>query len=235
MSLKYVIDLFHLYEGDTTPEPDVRAATPGNSFPLQSLSLSGPIGVRYLDRGRRGLALAAHVLHHDTWNTLLCEGVPVSLLELVQLVTDHLGLVVNMDNSHKLLECDWKLGWHVATTTKEGTTRHFRGGGVTPKTTSNYLRGHWVETNVTDTINGVVTSRLARMICGVKIRHVSNITGLDFPDTTWETDKNKQDDVVFYILVRYAAPHRNSVGMRGPNNRPLCPGLWHDIFNDIPP
>ena len=213
-----------MYVGDTH-QPDVRAVTPDGPFPLESLRLCSPIRVRFLDRGSRGLVLASHALHHATWNALLCGGVPLSLMELVQLVVDHLGLVVDMDNSHKLLECDWKLGWHVATTTKKGTTRHFRGGGVTPETTSNYLRGDWVETDITDTIGGVVTSRLARMICGLKISNVCKITGMQFPDTTWETAKNKNDDTMFFILVRYAAPHRNSGGRRGPNNRPLCPGL----------
>ena len=44
-------------------------------------------------------------------------------------------------NRHKLLECTWQLGWHVTHYKAPGVTRHYWGGGVTPSTTSNYLRG----------------------------------------------------------------------------------------------
>ena len=114
------------------------------------------------------------------------------------------------------------------TTTDTGITRHIRGGGLTPGTTSSYLRGDWVETNVTDTNSGVVTGRLARVICGLKIHNVSRITGLDFRNKTWETETNKRNDTIVFLLVRYAAPHRHSGVRRGPKNRPLCPGLLRE-------
>ena len=118
----------HLSTGDAQPD-----APPINMrFPLHTMSLTSPIRVRFFDRGRRGLTLPTHLLHHDTWNAILCEGVPVSLLELVQLVVDHLGLAVNMSNSHRMLECDWKLGWRISTTTNTGMTRHIRGVDLLP-------------------------------------------------------------------------------------------------------
>ena len=126
---------------------------------------------RFADRNRRGLPLQASDRSH-IWNYVLCEGVPVSLLEMVHLVLEHLGVDVNMENSRAVLRCDWELGWHVAARTHEGTVKHYRGGGVTPGTTSNLLRGDWVETTVTDTQGGVVTSRLARVICGIRISNM---------------------------------------------------------------
>ena len=94
-------------------------------------------------------------------------------MEIVHLVLENLGMVRSMDNSRKLLQCTWQLSWHVVATTNAGTTKHFRGGGVTPETTTNLLRGDWVETDGTDTSRGgVVTSRLARIICGIQIRNV---------------------------------------------------------------
>ena len=218
MSLKCVMHICHdacphLSTGDAQPD-----ARPINiHFSLHAMSLTSPIKVRFFDRNSRGLTLPTQLLHHDTWNALLCARVPVSLLELVQLAVDHLGLVVNMDNSHKMLRCHWKLGWRISSTTNAGITRHLRGRG-----------GNWVETNATDTNSGVVTGRLARVICGLQISKVSRITGLDLPDTTWETEANKEQDTLFFVLVRYAAPHRNSGARRGPKHRPLCPGLLQD-------
>ena len=104
----------------------------------------------------------------------------------------------------------------------------FPGGGVTPETTSNYLRGDWVETNITDTArSGIVTGRLARMICGFTINGVKHITRSGFPAKRWETKANEESDTMCFILVRYAAPHPHSRGRRGPKNRPLCPGILH--------
>ena len=209
----------------STERPILRVVHGG--YPLEKMSLTMPIRVTgFLNGGGRGLTLQSRMIHHDTWNLILNEGVPVSLLELVQLTVDHLGLPVNMDNSRQLLTCDWQLGWRVLCTTSDGTKRRFRGGGVTPSTTSPYLSGDWLETNVTDsTVNGVTTSRLARMICGFKISGVKRIMGVDYPNQTWETDINKATDTLFFILVRYAAPHPNSQGRRGPKDRPLCPGV----------
>ena len=195
---------------------------------MKSIRLNSSIDQHHLALGRRGLAHTARILHHDTWNSMTHEGVPVSLLELVQLVADFLGILVDMDNSHKLLQCHWQLGWHVTSTDHNDTTRHYRGGGVTPTTTSNYQRGDWVETNVSDVHSGVRTSRLARIVCGVRISGVRRIMRSDFPDETWETLENKRSDTLFFLLVRYASPHRNSGRRRGPQNRPLCPGILRD-------
>ena len=50
-----------------------------------------------------------------------------------------------------------------------------------------------------------------------------------------QTDVNKNKDEAHFLLVRYAHAHPQSRGRRGPNHRPLCPGLqeshclweWH--------
>ena len=205
---------------------------PVGPFPLHTVNLTGEIDSKVLkridNRVRSGLSVQASDRSH-VWNTVLCAGVPLSLLEIVHLVLEHLGMVINMENSRKLLECHWKLGWHVSTTTSDGTVKHYRGGGVTPDTTSNLLRGDWVETDVTDTHGTVVTSRLCRMICGIQIHNVHRcLDAGTLSDETWETDENKHDKTVAFILVRYAAPHPASRGARGPNNRPLCPGVLRD-------
>lgn len=213
------------------PQVTPQSAIPVSAFPLDSLNLTGAIDVKILsrlaDRNRRGLPLQLSDRSH-VWNHVLCEGVPVSLLEMVHLVLEHLGLAVNMENSREVLRCDWQLGWHVVARTHEGTAKHYRGGGVTPGTTTNLLRGDWIETTITDTNGGVVTSRLARVICGIRISKMRSLHAPSLSGTAWETDENEHQRTVYYLLVRYAAPHPATRGRRGPQNRPLCPGLLSD-------
>ena len=194
---------------------------------LTSIIKTGAHGLRVL---YRGLVSAANVLHRDTWDSVLFAGVPVSIRELVLLFADKLGLETNMTTAHRLLLCSWALAWHVKVRSHDGVTLHYWGGGVTPDTTSNYLRGDWIEIKGTDIRFGVETSRLARVICAVQ---VSNFTRLirDYPilsDMVWETVKHQNTGVVTfrktYLLVRFAVGHRQSGRKRGPNHRPLCPG-----------
>ena len=174
---------------------------------------------------------SASKLDSSTWDTVICEGVPLSLRELVELVSDNLGLHVSVQTSNQLLMCTWLLGWHIRSVTHNGISRNFWGGGVTPGTTSGYLRGDWVETRIRDVQDGVVTSRLARVICVVRIGNLRKITGLTIPVTsdddnqvTWETDDNKNEDVMHFLIVRYARQHPRA-RTRGPHHRPLCPGI----------
>ena len=70
-----------------------------------------------------------------------------------------------------------------------------------------------------------MTSRLARIICGVKIDHIKKVFGRNtVDDTVWENDDCKTRDYAVYLLVRYAAPHPDCGRTRGPESRPLCPG-----------
>jgi len=80
-------------------------------------------------------------------------------------------------------------------------------------------------------MDGVTTSRLARVICAVRLGNVRKRTGLCFPVTSdryrqakWETDDNKDADAMYFLLVRYAQPSARARG-RGPHHRPLCPGV----------
>ena len=201
----------------------------------KSIKLTSPIcsednGMKILYRGSRGTVVPERPLHTSTWDTVLCEGVPISLRELILLTVERLGGEVNMDNALKILGCSWRLGWHLAVSSN-GTSRHYWGGGVTPKTSSNYLRGDWIETNVTDTSDqGVTTSRLARIICAMQISNIRQFEGnpLKIPEHTWETVQNKRNDTLFFLLVRYAQSHRYSGRRRGPEHRPLCPGILED-------
>ena len=70
-------------------------------------------GLTVLYRSTRGMISAANALHRDTWDSVLCEGVPVSMRELVLLVADQLDMNADLRNAHKLLLCSWSLGWHV--------------------------------------------------------------------------------------------------------------------------
>ena len=150
-------------EGDLSSDSTAR----NPSIPSTRVKLTNPIrsddnGLNLLRRGRRDMQAGAAVIHHDIWDRVLCEGVPVSLRELVSLVCAQLQ--VNDDRCrHKLLQCRWTLGWHVTHTTESGLTKHYWGGGVTPNTTSNYRRGDWVEIAGQEMCRGVLTSRLARM------------------------------------------------------------------------
>ena len=67
------------------------------------------------------------------------------------------------------------------------------------------------------------------MIYGIQIRNVKRcLDPANLNNTTWETDANKRDSTVAFNLVRYAAPHPATRNARGPNNRPLCPGVLRD-------
>jgi len=131
-------------------------------------------------------------------------------------------------NRQTMLQCSWSLGWHVTVSSAPGgKVMHYWGGGVTPKTSSRYLRGDWVEVDGTDRIGRQETSRLARIICGVRITKIPNFFGPDqiHDDFTYldDHDQRKCQQTVVLLLVRYAGPHPHA-RLRGPDHRPLCPG-----------
>ena len=81
----------------------------------KSIKLTSPIcsednGMKILYRGSRGTVVPERPLHTSTWDTVLCEGVPISLRELILLTVERLGGEVNMDNALKILGCSWRLG-----------------------------------------------------------------------------------------------------------------------------
>ena len=203
---------------------------------LESVRVSSLIGAQsagmtVLCRGSRGMAKK---LSDMEWDTIVCEGVPVSLRELVTTVVYNLDLPVSVRSCEKLLKCSWNLGWHVSSTTTCGKTRNFLGGGAVRNVSSPYLRGDWVETRITDMVGELRTSRLCRIICTIRIKNLRKITKLRFPvvcdddsQVTWQTEKNKEDDIMIFLLVRYAKPHQHT-RRRGPEHRPLCPGILQD-------
>ena len=229
----YIRDvLFHYHEASNplaTPHTvDGDDDNTGGDVPSVRLSCvlkSRESGILRLKRGCRGLHAAATGIHHDVWDTVLCAGVPVSLRELVSLAAQHLGLGDDRQTHLRLLQCSWTLGWHVTSRDCDGSSRHYWGGGVTSDTTSRMLRGDWVEIEGTELCRGVPTSLLARVICGVQIRNVGKFMGRDhISDSVWQTNYNKEQDSVVFLLVRYAMAHPDVGRQRGPQHRPLCPG-----------
>ena len=143
----------------------------------------------------------------------------------MSLAAAQLGLTDNRQTHLRLLQCSWTLGWHVASRDCDGSARHYWGGGVTSDTTTRMLRGDWVEIEGSELCRGVPTSRLARVICGVQIRNVGKFMGIDhISDSVWQTNYNKEQDSVVFLLVRYAMAHPDVGRQRGPQHRPLCPG-----------
>ena len=198
--------------------------TVGAMVKLTNLLESDEIGLSPLRRGGRDMHSPERTLHHDVWDRVLCEGVPVSLRELVSFACAQLQLEGEL-NRNQLLRCSWSLGWHVTQRTVDGTIRHFWGGGVTPNTTTNYRRGDWVEVSGKEMFRGELTSRLARIVCGVKIGNIRQVfRDQAIHESVWETEDCKARDYAVYLLVRYAAPHAACGRRRGPEKRPLCPG-----------
>ena len=197
--------------GSDDEQPQRRAAAADVEYVRLSNQIKGGAGhgMSPLRRARRGMQAPNALIHHDVWDRILCAGVPVSLRELVSFVSVQLGLTDN--DMHRLLLCRWSLGWHVKHKTLDGTIKHYRGGGVTPETTSDQLRGDWVEVSGIEEIRDVSTSRLARVICGVQVQGIKEHFG------------GTLDEAV-YLLVRYASPHPSCGRQRGPDYRPLCPG-----------
>ena len=223
---------------DETADIDDPSDTDSNNdvpLPRHTVRLTAIIPLRGssmipLTRGRRGLVRANDTLHIDIWDKILCAGIPVSLRELVSLSASQLGLPTDMRTLQRLLQCTWTLGWHVTDKDEFGFTRHFWGGGITPQTTSNYMRGDWVEVAGTEVCRGENTSRLARVVCGVEIKNVERIFGKPLIDTLriWPNKSCKEGDYVVYLLVRYANAHPDTGRARGPDCRPLCPGVLRD-------
>ena len=58
---------------------------------------------------------------------ILCEGVPLSLRELLCLFAERVRYPV--EDAHLLLQCSWTLGYHVKSVTSNGVTRNYWGGG----------------------------------------------------------------------------------------------------------
>ena len=220
------------FQSEYPDSPGVDDADSINLPRLTSPITTGANGLTVLYRGNRGLVSPETVLHRDTWDSVLCAGVPVSLRELVLFMTDHLGLQADITNAQKLLVCSWSLGWHVKARSRDGLTVQYWGGGVTPETSSRYLRGDWIEIEGTDTRFGVPTSRLTRVICGVRINKVTRSIRDELPDMSWETVRNKRTGAETFhktfLLVGFAVGHRSSGRNRGPNHRPLCPGILQD-------
>ena len=183
------------------------------------------VGMSPLRHDRRQNRPVDAIIHHDVWDRVLSGGVPVSLRELVSLVAEQLLDSDTEANRLKLLQCCWDLGWHVTHSKSSGSTKHYWGGGVTPGTTSNYLRGDWVEVAGTDLCRGEMTSRLARIICGVKVSDLHKVfVAGELDESVWENDDCRMFGYTIYLLVRYASPHPNCGRLRGPEGRPLCPG-----------
>ena len=218
----------------STSEPNDDAAEAANPIPqpdgkyntvrltcLLRADQHGGLGLSVLYRSRARRAIRED-LHHDTWNSILCKGVPVSVREIVSLCVAALQLPNTAANRLSLLRCSWYLGWHVTATPPEGSSTHYWGGAGK---TSNRNRQDWVEVAGTEICRGRATSRLARIICGVKIRNISKIFGREHLGDVWENVDSKSKDCVVLLLVRYACAHPDTTTRRGPNFRPLCPGL----------
>lgn len=99
------------------------------------------------------------------------------------------------------------------------------------------IPGDWVEVSGREIIRHVMTSRLARVVCGVKVKNLRKVLGELLDDSVWENPDCKRNDYVIYLLVRYATPHGSCGRLRGPEGRPLCPGgyanthalwKWHE-------
>ena len=146
------------------------------------------------------------------WDMVLSEQIPVSVRELVSLLAAYVGYSVGEQYTQKLVQCSWGFGLRLKTRTHNGVTR-------------SYYAGDWLETNIADFRNGVTTSRLLRVVCAVSLRNFRDVTGMTLPNEVYQTDANKNKDEAHFLLVRYAHAHPLSRGRRGPNHRPLCPGL----------
>ena len=238
---KYLMDrhmiqkILQVSDGAAKHQPIIPQPRCLKSITITSAITGTDLAFQIFSRGSRGMITSKTKLDRSTWDTVIHEGVPLSIRELVDTVADNLRLSVTRETASMLLMCTWRFGWHIKSVVNNGDTRIFRGGGVTPGTTSTFLRGDWVETDISDHMDGVVTtSRLARVICAIRLGDVHRHTGLVFPVTSdhyrllkWETEQNRKDDVLHLLLVRYAQPSPRARG-RGPHHRPLCPGIMRD-------
>ena len=230
LSLRLLREIIHASIGHETNDGSISEINP---LRVTSAITADNNGLGVLYRARRGTVTEAQTLHPDTWDRILCEGVPLSVREITHLVASFLHMTVNVRSAQQLLTCSWSLGWHVTTTSSDNTSRHYWGGGLTPGTTSNYLRGDWIEVAGTENYNNTVTSRMARIVCGVQVCDCAKVLvppriPEDISDDVWQTPENKKSRTLTFLLVRYAQAHPHARRLRGPQHRPLCPGVLKD-------
>ena len=92
--------------------------------------IDGPeLAFQVFRRGSRGMLTHQTKLDRSTWDTVIHEGIPLSIRELVDTVVDNLRLSVEQDNAQLLLMCTWRFGWHIKSVANNGDTRNFWGGG----------------------------------------------------------------------------------------------------------
>ena len=100
---------------------------------LEQIRLSNCISdptstIELLASTRKGLR--PNQIQHNMliFDHLLCEGVPISVRELLCLFAERVRYPV--EDSHLLLQCSWTLGYHVKSVTSKGVTRNYWGGGL---------------------------------------------------------------------------------------------------------
>ena len=98
------------HDGSSSSAAEPRDYLDMTSVKLSCIIKSREVAMTRLQRGHRGLHSIGDNIHADTWDRILCEGVPVSLREIVSLATNHLRLQDNMHNRKKILLCSWSLG-----------------------------------------------------------------------------------------------------------------------------
>lgn len=102
------------------------------SITITSLITGNDLALKVFSRGSRGMISSQTKLNRSTWDTVIHEGVPLSIRELVDTVADNLRLSVTRDTATMLLMCTWRFGWHIKSVANNGDTRNFRGGGLRP-------------------------------------------------------------------------------------------------------
>ena len=83
------------------------------SITITSLITGNDLALKVFSRGSRGMISSQTKLNRSTWDTVIHEGVPLSIRELVDTVADNLRLSVTRDTATMLLMCTWRFGWHI--------------------------------------------------------------------------------------------------------------------------
>ena len=162
--------------------------------------------------------------HSDNWDTIICPNILVSRKELLQLLAEKLHIPRNQVGMRKVAKCVYSIDRHVTVTTVSKMKLHYWGSGTynrVGRQSSTSAWQTWVEVEGCDrSASRRLTSRLAFVVCAIHLKNISVSLGMPLARELREVE---DPDSVTFFLVRYAAPHPSAT-LRGPENRPLCPG-----------
>ena len=121
MQREWFDSIFDIRLGVTMPETHGSEAESLEQIRLSNCVSEPTSAIKLLESTRKGLRLSEIQDNMLIFDHLLCEGVPISVRELLCLFAERVRYPV--EDSHLLLQCSRTLGYHVKSVTSKEVTR----------------------------------------------------------------------------------------------------------------